>query len=387
MEGTSWENRRKRCGLAVYITVVVLALAAVFIARPLLPEPLQEYEPGQWIQICPEGTSSATGEPVATYIRVGRENKTVILFCGGGISYNEYMAARSYGATEIPDGFYSDNGSVVLENLMGAGMFSESAENTFRDWNMIVIPYSTADFHVGTGDFEYTTLEGETAVLHHYGYTNYRAIMKEARRYIPETEEVLICGYSAGGYAAAMLAEDIIENQYPGAENYTLCVDSALLLIDDWQRIMEDVWQTPAEILQYVESDNLVVDFYGALYEKYGDRLTYLYVGSLTDGELSRYQSYADTGEFSVSNDYGEEFAEKMETMAGQLREVVPGIGIYVFDKLPYTFYPEQIELTQHTILPMDMIFWPLMENVSVMEWLDNAVNGNVESILPKSFG
>lgn len=386
MEGTSREIRRKRCGLAVYVTVVVLALAAVFLVRPLLPEPLQEHEPGQWIQICPEGTATATGEPVPTYIRVGRENKTVVLFCGGGISYNEYMAARSYGVTEIPDGFYSDNGSVILENLLGTGMFSESAENAFRDWNMIIIPYSTADFHVGTGDFSYTTLEGEPAVLHHHGYTNYRAIMEEARRYIPETEEVLICGYSAGGYGAAMLAEDIIENQYPDAASYTLCVDSALLLLDDWQRIMEDVWQTPAEIRQYVESDNLVVDFCGALYEKYGDSLTYLYVGSLTDGELSRYQSYADTGGFSVSNEYREEFVRKMETMVGQLQEAVPGIGIYVFDKLPYTFYPEQIELTQHTILPMDMIFWPLMEDVSVMEWLDNAVNGNVESILPKSF-
>lgn len=377
-------HKQKRFGYAVYLTVVILAAVLFFFAAPQLHwTPPPDYEVGKWLQISPKEATTSEGNPTTTYLRVGRENKTIVFFCGGGISYNEYTAARPYGQMEFPNGFYSESGSDVLEWLMGYGILSEQPENPFRDWNIIIIPYSTADFHVGTGDYSYTTLQGESAVLHHHGYKNYQAIMKEALRYIPETKSLLICGYSAGGFGASLLAEDIIANFYPDAENITLCADSSLLLLDNWHDIFTDIWKAPKSITQNIQSENLIVNAYKSLYEKYGNRIKFLYVSSLWDGELCRYQSYADYGEFSASNEDANDFAKRLETMLNQLREAIPELGIYIYDKLPYSFSPDQIQLTQHTILSLDMVYWPLMDNVSVIDWLYRAVNNHVETYLP----
>ena len=337
-------------------------------------------EPGEWFYMTPDGTMAADGSPVTTCIRVGTLPNTMVLFCGGGISINEYTAARSYGVTEIPDGFYSDNGSVILENIIDSGLLNFEQSDLLANWNIIIIPYSTADYHIGTGDFPYTTLDGEDAVLHHCGYTNFRAIMDAASQYITGADNLLIAGYSAGGFGAVMLADELIEDYFPDAQNITLCIDSALNVSDSWQSIAADVWQTPEHITDTIQSDNLVVDFMSALYEKYGESLRYLYVNSLYDGELTRYQNYFFTDDFESSNEQSLNFEYMLNDMLTRLRQAVPTIGIYLYDHLPYTFSADQSQLTQHTILTSDTIFWPLTDNTSVMQWITNAVNGRVQS-------
>lgn len=384
MESSITEKRRRAVGYAVYGAVVALALTAYFLFGGIAPE----YDVNVWFSVSPKGMIDANGEPMTTWLRVGSENKTIVLFCGGGLSIDDYTAARPYSEQGSEDTFYSDNGSADLEELLDYGLLSRNGENPFRNWNIIAVAYSTADFHVGDGEYAYTTRDGESAVLHHHGYQNYKAVMNEALRYIPETEELIICGYSAGGYAAAMLTEDILENYYPTAEKITLCVDSALILSDDWEHILNDVWQVPEAIAQTVHSADIVADFYEALYAKYGECIRYLYAGSVRDGELTRYQSYLNTGDFTTDTERALHFSDDLSAMIERLRAAVPTLGVYIFEQLPYFtasmeqmwFSPEMYGLTQHTVLPRDASMWPLVDGVDALDWLKNAADGEVES-------
>lgn len=368
------------------LVIAVLLLAGLAVRYYIIISSRTAVQPpssGEWFEIAPEGIVSADGSPVVTRMRLGAENKVIVFFFGGGISLNDYTAARPYtGLTiDVDPGFYSPNGSTQIPDWCGIGISDSTPANPFRDWSVIVIPYTTADFHVGGAEYEYTALDGTDAVLHHHGYENYRAIMDEALRYVGQPDELLIAGYSAGGYGAAMLTRDLMQNYFPEAGHVTLCVDSSLLILDNWREILRDIWNAPEEITEKIRSDNLIVDFMTDLYETYGDALTYLYIGSVRDGALTRYQTYFDIGEYTANNQNVAVYTDLLRTMVRRLRENVPSIGIYLFDRLPFSIRPNQLLLTQHTILETRNVFWRLTDQIPVAYWLEQAVSGDVKSI------
>ncbi len=386
------EKKRKRRRLFVWtavVLVVLLVLAGAFIARRYYIISQAEIsgkavDTGEWFDIRPEGIVSANGEEVYTQMRLGTENKVIVMFCGGGISINEYTAARPYIGLRIADepGFYSDDIEGMIPDYCAIGIGVQSDENPFSDWSIIVIPYTTADFHIGTTEYAYTALDGSEAVLNHHGYLNYRAIMDEAVRYTGSApDELLICGWSAGGYATAILAPEIMEDYFPDAGHVTVCVDSSLLELDHWERIFRDVWAAPEEFTQKIHSSNLIVDFLGALYDEYGDEnVTYLYIGSVRDGALTKYQSFFDVSSYTANNVNVNVYTGYLREMLRQLGGRIPSCGIYLFDSLPFSLRPTQFRLTQHTIIETAMVFWPVTDRVSVASWLYDAVEGNVTS-------
>ena len=341
------------------------------------------HSPGEWFEIAPEGIVSADGSPVTTQMRIGTENKVIVFFFGGGISLNDYTAARPYvGMTiDVEPGFYSANTDDQIPVWCETGIGDAVPINPFRNWTIIIVPYTTADFHVGDAEYEYTALDGSDAILHHHGYENYRAILDEATRYIGQPDELLVAGYSAGGYGAAMLTEDLMENYFPEAGHVTLCVDSSLLILDNWQEVFRDVWNAPDKFTEKIRSDNLIVDFMGDLYDTYGDKMTFLYIGSVRDGALTRYQTYFDLGIYAASNRNVGVYTMYLRDMVQKLRERVPTIGIYLFDRLPFSLRPNQFLLTQHTILETRTVFWRLTDRTPVIFWLDRAVSGDVTSL------
>ena len=251
-------------------------------------------------------------------------------------------------------------------------------DNPFRSWSVIIIPYTTADYHLGTADYVYTDTDGQEQVLHHHGYTNYRALMDKAIRYIKgPVSELLIAGVSAGGFGAAFLTDEILTDYFPEAANVTLCVDSAMLLYDRWVETARDVWGVPEQYVELIQTDNLLLDAMTQMFETYGDRITYLYTGSVWDISLSKYQNYLDTGRFYAGNLEGQYFQNNLKDMVLQLKEAVPGIGIYL-NSLPFSETPGDLRLTQHTILVSDTLFWELDEDFSPADWLMLAVQGEV---------
>ena len=382
-----FRKRRVKISLAV-TAVLLLAAAAYFAARYIMARTaasrVPEHESGEWFELAPDGLMTANGSSVTGRMRLGEErDKVLILFYGGGISIDEYTAAHPYTTTDFfnEDGFYAATAEGMIPDFCDDGIGSRREENPFRGWTQIVIPYTTADYHIGTTDYAYTDEDGSEQILHHHGYINYCAMMEEASRYLEgEPEELLIAGFSAGGFGAAMLAGDIVENWFPSAGHVTVCVDSAFQYYDEWKTVAEDVWGAPDELLSHMRSSNLVVDFLSDLKAEYDDRVTCLYIGSLRDGSLTKYQSYLNGMDFKAESDQGLLYMRDFGRMIRELQENVPDIGIYLFDFLPYSDQPEQRFLTQHTILVMEPFFWPMTDQVRPADWLMDAVSGTVSS-------
>ena len=166
---------------------------------------------------------------------------------------------------------------------------------------MIVIPYASGDFHTGTGAYHYVE-NGVNKTVYHNGYNNYSNCIETVKEYVGKPDTLLVTGFSAGGFATALLADDVID-RFPTAENVTVCVDSALLIYDGWRDSAENLWQSPQEISDRLTTNNLVLDSLTALYKKRGDSVKILFDCSYRDNTLMQYQSYMDNGEMLQSKE------------------------------------------------------------------------------------
>ena len=178
-------------------------LLADYIELTRFPELPERPKKGKNYEYWPEGALCANGNPYHGCIRLGSTNKLMIGFSGGGVSVDEHTAARPQRVGGQGEMFYSDDvrfGDVIPR----IGTFGQSKKNPFRDWNLLFVPYATGDFHCGTGDFPYTDLDGNPAVLHHHGYTNFQLLLKKIKELVPNPEQILVTGFSAGAFATSL---------------------------------------------------------------------------------------------------------------------------------------------------------------------------------------
>ena len=85
-----------------------LKLLTPFLKRKRFPVLPSVPKPEQWYRIYPEGCVDANGERTYANFQLGTENKLLVYFSGGGLSWNEYTAARqeSLYSKNPSEGFY-----------------------------------------------------------------------------------------------------------------------------------------------------------------------------------------------------------------------------------------------------------------------------------------
>ena len=367
------KTKKKHTGriilLAVLAVIVVLAIGIyIFLSKTFLmrhPELNGEPEIGKWYRVTPENAKSSDGTEWHGILRKGSENKLVVYFFGGGVSITE---ETSRGGKEF---FAEDMTGQDFVATWGIG--SDDAANPFRDWSFLVIPYASGDFHSGTGEYRYTE-NGKEKVVYHQGYTNYSAFVEEAKQYVGSPDTLLITGFSAGGFATSLLADDVID-RFPSAENITVCVDSSLLLYDGWHETAQNLWKSPAEIAERLTGNNLVLDSLTALHDKRGDRVKILFDCSVRDDTLMQYQAYIREGKMSKTKENGDLFQKDLKEMVEGLRENIEGVGIYIWE---YAL-DDTTKNTQHTILS-GQVFEKLNGEKSVAAWITDAINGDVRT-------
>ena len=356
---------------AVVMAVILLLVIAVVVFLKMtflksFPELNGEPEVGVWYRITPENAKSSDGSEWHGIFRKGSENKVVVYFFGGGVSIT---------------GETSEGGTNFLATTMTGqdfvaqgGIGSMADENPFRNWTFIVIPYASGDFHTGTGEYHYTQ-NGKDKVVYHNGYNNYSAFIEEIKEYVGEPDTLLVTGFSAGGFATSLLADDVID-RFPTAQNITVCVDSSLLLYDGWHDTAVDLWRSPKEISDRLTTNNIVLDSLTALYEKRGNSVKILFDCSYRDDTLQQYQAYIDSGKMDKTKELGDQFQQNLKGMVKGLQENIPGIGIYIWS---YN-QDEATQNTQHTIISSN-VFDKLGNERSVCEWIYGAVMGDVQTI------
>ena len=371
-------TKKKRIIIGVMIAaasiIVLIALGITFFLKMTIlntfPKLEGEPEIGKWYDVPVENAFSSDGSEWHGIFRKGAENKVVVYFFGGGVSITP---ETSEGGKE----FYAT--TMLAQDFVAQGGIGSSADdNPFKDWSFIVIPYATGDFHAGTGIYE-----GEKTV-YHTGYNNYSAFVEQIKPYVGEPDTLLVTGFSAGGFATSLLADDVID-RFPSAGNVTVCVDSSLLLYDGWHDTAVDLWRTPSEISDRLTTDNLVLDSLTALYEKRGDSVKILFDCSYRDDTLMQYQSYIDTGKMDKTKELGDDFQQDLKEMVFALQANIPNVGIYIWNNGE----DADTHNTQHTIISSN-VFDKLGNDRSVGEWLFDAVNGDVRTygleLLDKEF-
>ncbi len=344
------------------------ALAALLTGGyPALPDDPQT---GEWYAVAPEGAVCADGTPWHGLIRLGTANRVIVFFFGGGVSLTPETS-------RIEDGWFFFPNIALQDAIVAGGIFSSDAQNPFADWTMLAVEYASGDFHTGTGEVTYTAADGTPRTVYHNGYNNYSGFMDAVAPQLGTPDALVVTGSSAGGFATALLTDDVM-SRFPDTKNVTACVDSALLLYDGWQNTARDVWHAPDEIASRLTTDDIVLDSLRALHEKRGGDVKILFTCSTRDNALQSYQAFIDAGCTGALPPASLERSDRMEAMlrdfVGELERDIPGAGMYIFTcgEAPDTS-------TQHMILPSNP-FDAHSGGVSVADWMMDAVQGNVQS-------
>lgn len=357
-----------------------LKVMTPYLKKKRAPELKDEPETGKWVRIPLDGCLAANGEKTYADFKKGSENKLLIFFMGGGVSWNEYTAARpaSLYSKDRNLGFYTIHMDLFTDLRLDSGIFAERKENPFRDWSKLILIYDTGDFHAGTGDFSYTAQDGSQRICHHHGYTNYRRAMKTVMKFVPDPECIAVTGCSGGAFGAALLTDDVME-LYPECGNIISVIDSGFFPLKGWHDIAENVWKTPAKITERIHSENIALDALQALNKEHGDRVKILVTCSIRDEGLSRMINYIENGAFAFTRQSGERFQEWFGETVKEMRKTIPQAQFYITECAEKK--QKKKGLTKHCLLQDPVFYDYRIDNVSCAEWIREAVFGKQENI------
>ena len=125
-------DRQKKIPMKTRLLISLLKLMRF----PELPSKPQK---GKFYRIPLPGYKSANGDITHGSIRIGTENKVIVMFHGGGVSWDEYMAARPTSTYEESEGqrFYASDSEFVGDIVTGHGVAGGKKENPFHSWSVI----------------------------------------------------------------------------------------------------------------------------------------------------------------------------------------------------------------------------------------------------------
>lgn len=362
---------------AIAIALIIVMLFSLLGCMGIInyPKLRNGVKENKWYRVETDAMKDSEGGEYHALFRKGSENKVMIYFAGGGVSINEETARDDTYNTKLvqPDALAN-----VTMNM--GGLASDVEGSPFTDWTLILFPYATGDFHCGTGEFSYTDVDGKEKILYHNGYTNYTEAMKIImdKAGIENADTVLVTGYSAGGFATALLADDIFTNYFPDAESKNVLVDAAVLLYDDWKYVAENVWEAPKSISSKLTSDNLTIDCLISLREKYGEGINLMFDCSTRDGDLAKVQNYLDNGIMDVDEPEADVFQAMLRNMVPQFESI--NVHLFIFDGVAW--YDDPRNMTAHTMITTPVVWFPFehIEGQSLSGWLVEAMNGNGRS-------
>ena len=355
----------------ILLVILIIALCIYFFVLQY-PEIKENPKINKWYRVSDKEMKDSEGNSYHALFKKGSSNNVLVYFAGGGVSVNEETARDGTYNTKLVKPDYLAN---VTMNM--GGLASDIEGSPFRNWTVILFPYATGDFHAGTGEFKYTDKDGKEKILYHNGYNNYTLAMKEIleKAGIGNPDKVIVTGYSAGGFATALLSDDIYTNYFPTAKSKNVLVDASLLLNDDWHSIATNVWQTPQSISDKLTTNNLTLDCLKALNEKYGDDIHLLFDSSTRDGDLAKVQNYFDNGKMEVDENVADKYQQILKETIPEFQ--VAGVNLFVWDGVGW--YDDTRNLTAHTIIATPAVWLPFEEQKkSIAEWLNDAVNGKL---------
>ncbi|WP_225410183.1 pectinacetylesterase family protein [Stigmatella hybrida] len=252
------EARSWRWGLAV------VAALAVGCGDEKQEEPI-DTAPSTWgwtavpESTCDEGTPTGLGSNLSA-----DSKNLVIYFSGGGACWDATTCLETNSSLHGPFTEFVFN-IVKGASFKGSILDRTLARNPYQDWNLFFIPYCTGDLHIGDADQVYTS-GAVTRTIRHRGLANTKAFLARIAATVPEPEQVLVTGSSAGGFGAA-LNYTLIRQAFPRAKVFLVDDAGPLLKNDALSPALRSAWAQAWKSDAALEAiDPAVKEDFSALY-------------------------------------------------------------------------------------------------------------------------
>jgi hypothetical protein len=214
------------CALSVFAVTV---LAQEEETEVPFTQPTYSELTSAWTIIPTDGTTTcARDTQFQFFARRGTSNNLMIYFQGGGACWSPLtcMEGGTFDPSVTDDEFDHYDGIFNLQH----------PDNPLANYNMVFIPYCTADIHIGDQTVNYW----DGIDIAHNGYNNSVAVLDWVYQNFPNPTSILTTGSSAGAYGAIYHAADII-TQYPNAR-HTVLGDAGIGATPEGWSILETSW-------------------------------------------------------------------------------------------------------------------------------------------------
>ena len=370
-------KRRRLSGWAkagVALGSVVLVLAAVVGAGILVvtaPSPTWpgSAEHNRWYQadLGPDAMA-ADGSDYRVYAKTGSSDNLIIYFGGGGVTWDANSAVNPITVTKYlfgggDTGTYFRSIPSYFPTTLGGILDANNPENPFTDWNVVMIPYATGDFHAGTGIQTLTADDGTVTEMHYNGQENVRLALEWIGKNMIDPDKLLIAGASAGSFGAAFHTPEIAQ-RYPDSQIYQFS-EGDQLPSPKWPDVTDDLWDAHWEqTFGYAPGDNLYETAVVANRALLGDEIVFLDSNTTRDGTLIGFASLIN----DVPPD-ADAWSAAMRASMKRLSETVPNYYYFLTDD-----DPDENGFTSHTLSSLPVAYTTEQDGVRFLDWLADAV-------------
>lgn len=359
-----------------FFRIFLLSIVGMFVlfasavaAQDDVPHPgLADLPPYEWqsIPLSSEAVCS-DGTPYQIYARRGESENTIVHFSGGGACWDGETCSKPLTILSF-DGFYMPRVYEALIALL-AGIFQyQNAENPFSDWNVVYLPYCTADMHVGAATNEYTSPAGNTITIHHNGQQNVIEALDWIYANVESPEKLLISGESAGAWGSLMWVPTVAEH-YEDSEVYHLA-DGAYLETDRWGEFVDEMWGADFEnTFGFAPGTDIVGNAYLHYAQTTPPNVTHMHSNTVYDNVIIRFGREI-TGTLESDDAYPDLWSDGLR--ASTARNAASG--------LPYNFYLTDYDidpvtgLTPHTFTSYALFYAVEEEDIPFVEWVRRIV-------------
>ncbi|MBP1996384.1 pectin acetylesterase-family hydrolase [Paenibacillus eucommiae] len=372
-------------GILAILIVLLIGYVYVFvIQKPKEAADFSQTKVNEWYKTTlPGQVISSDGSDYYLYTKKGTSDNVMVYFSGGGFSWDANSASRPQSLRSLlfkgDIGDYAANISFYKLTMMNGILAANNAQNPFNDWNIVYIPYTTGDFHIGNTTIDYPLEHGETLTIHHNGKNNTLAALDWVYKHFDKPSKLMIAGESAGGFASAFWAPEIA-GHYPDSSIFQFS-DSAYLNISKWPDIIDSVWQADFEqTFGYSPSADLIGSAVAGSRTKLPDNVVLLQSNTLYDAILIAYQSRLNGIE--ADSQAVQNWSKQMLQSTKLLEDTIPNYYYYLTD---YGINAKS-GTTTHTISPNKIFFDVEEDGIQMTKWLDDIVNHGQKYSVGQSF-
>jgi pectinacetylesterase len=169
-----------------------------------LDTPLEAKE-STWTWVPFHNAFCADGSTTGVGVNLSKKSSRVIVYLeGGGACWNEVTCYTLKTASNFEGGYGPTNfeaETTSADYLAKPGGFFDraAADNPFKDYSYVYVPYCTGDVHGGDNTVTY----GDHTARH-VGFKNMSAYLKRIVPTFPSADRVYLAGSSAGGFGAVL---------------------------------------------------------------------------------------------------------------------------------------------------------------------------------------